>query len=141
MLLNALLSCRRRLILSLTFARTASTGRISRMGWAALGAVALAICLLACYLFGGIGSTPGNKVAGGETSAVSGWSTMPLAFEPNAGQTDPAVRFVAHGNGGTAFLTPSQLVVSLRDQAVLRIAFTGATGAATLRAGQLQEGK
>src|SRR5512133_2153855 len=28
---------------------------------------------------------------------------MPLAFEPNAGQTDQMVRFLAHGGGGLLF--------------------------------------
>ncbi len=103
--------------------------------------VALAISLLASFLIAGTGSTSNKVVDNGETAALSGWNTMPLAFEPNAGQTDASVRFLAHGNGGTAFFTPSQLVVALRDQAVLRVGFVGATGTARVQATQLQEGK
>jgi hypothetical protein len=32
---------------------------------------------------------------------------------PNAGQTDPAARFQAHGMGGTLFFAPDELVLSL----------------------------
>jgi hypothetical protein len=39
--------------------------------------------------------------------------TLPLAFEPNAGQTDPAVRFLAHAPGGILFFTPSEVVLAL----------------------------
>src|SRR4051812_46715309 len=39
---------------------------------------------------------------------------LPLAFEPNAGQSDPVVRFVAHAaNGSTLFFAPSEVVLSL----------------------------
>lgn len=38
---------------------------------------------------------------------------LPLIFEPNVGQTDPQVSFVAHGNGYTLFLTPNQAVMTL----------------------------
>jgi hypothetical protein len=39
---------------------------------------------------------------------------LPLAFEPNAGQTDPSVRFVAHGPAGTLFFASSEVVLALR---------------------------
>lgn len=38
---------------------------------------------------------------------------LPLQFEQNQGQTDPAVRFLARESGGTVFLTADQLVLSL----------------------------
>src|SRR5690348_8911767 len=38
---------------------------------------------------------------------------LPLAFEPNAGQTDSSVRFAVHTTGGTLFFTPSEVVLSL----------------------------
>jgi hypothetical protein len=39
---------------------------------------------------------------------------MPLRFEANAGQWDPLVRFVAHGNGTTLFLTDDGMTVALQ---------------------------
>jgi hypothetical protein len=39
---------------------------------------------------------------------------LPLAFEPNAGQTGSAVRYMAHADGGTLFFTQAGVVMSLR---------------------------
>ena len=33
------------------------------------------------------------------------YAKLPLAFEPNVGQTDARVKFLAHGSGYTLFLT------------------------------------
>src|SRR5205809_3016779 len=38
---------------------------------------------------------------------------LPLSFEPNAGQADPAARYIAHASGGTLFFTSSGVVLSL----------------------------
>jgi len=38
---------------------------------------------------------------------------VPLAFEANVGQTDPQVRYLARGNGYTAFLTANGAVLAL----------------------------
>jgi len=38
---------------------------------------------------------------------------MPLAFIPNAGQHDPAVRFQAGALGGTLFFTPEAVTLAL----------------------------
>src|ERR1700741_796003 len=45
--------------------------------------------------------------------SAHGFAPLPLWFEPNLGQTDPQVKFTAHGNGYTLFLTPTNAVVSL----------------------------
>ncbi len=39
--------------------------------------------------------------------------TLPFQFEPNAGQSDPQVRFIAHAPGGTFFFTPSGATLAL----------------------------
>jgi hypothetical protein len=45
-------------------------------------------------------------------------STMPLVFEPNVGQTDSRVKFMARSTGYAAFLTgPSQTVLKIRNRA------------------------
>src|SRR5215470_8773090 len=46
-------------------------------------------------------------------ASARGFATLPLSFEPNLGQTDPQVKFTAHGNGYALFLTPTKAVVSL----------------------------
>ncbi len=47
------------------------------------------------------------------------YGKLPLAFEANQGQTDPQVKFLAHGSGYTIFLTAGQMVLDLRPSAVL----------------------
>ncbi len=61
----------------------------------------------------------------GSTPPVPGSLAMPLefdrlslAFVPNAGQTDKAVRFQAHGMGSTIFFTPGELVLTLPEVTV-----------------------
>lgn len=44
----------------------------------------------------------------------SGYGKLPLVFEPNHGQTDPSVKFLAHGSGYSVYLTSGQMVLSLR---------------------------
>jgi len=44
----------------------------------------------------------------------SNYGKLPLSFEANQGQWDPAVQFVTRGGGHTLFLTPSEAVLSLR---------------------------
>jgi len=45
--------------------------------------------------------------------ALAALAGLPLAFEENRGQTDPAVRFVARGTPDTYFLTAGETVVAL----------------------------
>jgi hypothetical protein len=60
---------------------------------------------------------------------------LPLVFEQNAGQVDPAVHFQARGLGGMVYFTQREIVMTLpRDGAaqdgllsVLRLAFDGAS--------------
>lgn len=56
---------------------------------------------------------------------------LPLAFEPNRGQTDPRVRFLARGSGFQFFLTETEAVYRLGDD-VVRMRLVGA-GAANVR--------
>jgi hypothetical protein len=50
----------------------------------------------------------------GRARGAAGYGALPLAFEPNRGQSDPAVRFVAHGEGYSLILTDSEAVLALR---------------------------
>jgi hypothetical protein len=42
------------------------------------------------------------------------YGKLPLNFEANRGQTDPAVRFLSRGPGYALFITPTEAVFSLR---------------------------
>src|SRR5438552_13158924 len=44
---------------------------------------------------------------------LSEYGKLPLAFEPNQGQSDPEVKYTARGNGYTLFLTSKAAVLSL----------------------------
>src|SRR5438093_194412 len=89
----------------------------------------------------------------GEPGAAAGvqvpaaYGQLPVAFEANRGQTDPAVRFLARGRGQTLFLTPTEAVLVLATPArgrgdtappapargaVVRMAAVGASPALTV---------
>ncbi|HEU5012968.1 MAG TPA: Calx-beta domain-containing protein [Roseiflexaceae bacterium] len=66
-------------------------------------------------------------------------SKLPLTFVPNAGQTDPQVRFQAQAMGGTIFFTPGEVVLALpksqtdaHDSATIRVQFEGANADARI---------
>lgn len=46
-------------------------------------------------------------------SALPDLQSLPLAFTPNLGQTDPAVRFFVRGATGNLFFTPDEVVLTL----------------------------
>jgi len=52
----------------------------------------------------------------GVTGMVQPAAPLPVRFEPNLGQTDPRVRFLAHGRGYTLFLTASAAVLTLAQE-------------------------
>ena len=66
----------------------------------------------------------------------SDYGNLPLSFEPNYGQTDKDVKFLARGHGYALFLTSSEAVLSLQNKpggtadstksSVLRMRFEGA---------------
>jgi uncharacterized protein (TIGR03437 family) len=55
--------------------------------------------------------SPLNQPAGAKLS--SDYGNLPLAFEPNLGQTDARVRFLTRGGGMTAFFTDTEAVMVL----------------------------
>jgi hypothetical protein len=67
----------------------------------------------------------GHQLAGPDGAAQhapfagpAGIGGLPFAFEANAGQTDSRVRFLSRTPGYTAFLTPDEVVLTLRPAAV-----------------------
>lgn len=56
-------------------------------------------------------STPGSTAPGsvaGRLPIGRSFAKLPLAFEPNVGQTDESVKFVSRGNGYALFLSPTE---------------------------------
>jgi len=69
---------------------------------------------------------------------------LPLRFEPNQGQTDPRVKFLARGAGYRLFLTPDQAVLTLEARpksAVVRMRLAGANPIAAVRGNDQLPGK
>ena len=46
---------------------------------------------------------------------IGSYGPLPLAFEPNQGQADPQVKYLARGNGYTLFVTPREAVLVLGE--------------------------
>lgn len=66
-----------------------------------------------------------------KTEQMKQFYQLPMSFEANQGQSDRRVKFLSRGQGYTLFLTPTEAVLSLRqqqnqDSAVLRMKLIGA---------------
>ncbi len=53
-------------------------------------------------------------VAKSDSRVAEAYGNLPLSFEPNEGQSDPRVKFLARGGGYTLFLTDGEAVLALR---------------------------
>ena len=65
-------------------------------------------------------NTRSNRAESSPTAATADaqfagkYAALPLAFEPNQGQTDARVKFLSRGHGYTLFLTPDDAVLEFR---------------------------
>jgi hypothetical protein len=64
--------------------------------------------------------TPHAPSVQGSQQVLATYSHLPLMFEPNQGQTDARVRFLARGTGYGLFLTSDEAVLALRQSSVSR---------------------
>src|SRR5262245_36421608 len=87
----------------------------------------------------GIQSSP-QAVPGPALPPAMVGARLPLAFEPNMGQSAPAVQFLARTTGGVFFFTPTEVVMSLDSGAAAATgspdAISGLRGDAPSRAGR-----
>jgi beta-propeller repeat-containing protein len=82
--------------------------------------------------------------AANERAARDAYGRLPLAFVPNAGQSDPRVRFSAQANGVGFFFTQKEAVFSFakgKKWVVLRLAFRGANPKARIEGQKRGPGK
>ena len=65
----------------------------------------------------GLAAQPGSgpAAAAGGLRHETGYGRLPMRFEPNQGQSDARVRFLARGPGYQLFLTPEEAVLVLRQ--------------------------
>jgi hypothetical protein len=66
-------------------------------------------CLLIAFTLCCVGVVAASGFDGVGTR-LSAFGNLPLSFEPNIGQSDPAVRFIAHASGTTFYLTRSEVI-------------------------------
>ncbi len=69
-----------------------------------------------------------------QASAISkSYGKLPLSFEPNRGQTDARVQFVARGVGYTIYLSPTSATFALENNAAVRMELAGADAHITMQ--------
>src|SRR5579863_5876136 len=68
--------------------------------------------------------TPARPAPSQPRHQVANYGNLPLAFEPNQGQTDPQVQFLSRVRGYTLFITPQEAVLSLKKPGALPQKFT-----------------
>jgi hypothetical protein len=93
----------------------------------------LAVCLAMCAAVGAQAISPSRQVA-------AHYGKLPLSFEPNQGQTDERVQFLARGAGYTIFLSPASATFALRREdtigrqsAIVRMDLLGANSDITMQ--------
>ena len=78
------------------------------------------------------------------------YGKLPMSFEPNVGQTDASVRFLARGHGYTLFLSGTQATLALQrygksgkieSQSAVRMSIAGANENASVDGEDVAEGK
>lgn len=79
-------------------------------------------------------AVPGYSAVPGAVKQASGFGKLPLQFEANQGQSDKAVRFLAHGPGYSLFLKPAEAVFVGNQQkpAVIRMQLVGSNPTAPM---------
>ncbi len=81
-------------------------------------------------------STPSSAFTDQRQQIQASFSHLPLTFELNQGQTDPKVKFLAHGGGYGLFLTANEAVLKIqassRDAYAVSMALDGANQNATV---------
>ncbi|MDZ4720153.1 MAG: SBBP repeat-containing protein, partial [Roseiflexaceae bacterium] len=97
-----------------------------------------ALVVLVASLLTSRGTLNANPSRTPAVPTTANLSQMPLAFVPNAGQTDAQVRFATQAMGGTLYFTMNEVILSLptaENTAIVRMQFQGAATQPDLRPG------
>jgi hypothetical protein len=89
-----------------------------------LGGLVALVLIMPSTSIGQFRTTPHNKTgapqsgiktlsSNAKTKALNDFGKLPLSFEPNVGQTDPQVSYLARGDGYEVFLTKQDAVLEL----------------------------
>lgn len=82
--------------------------------------VSMAIAATAVLAFGGAVLAAQSGPSGTRPALSETFAKVPLAFEPNVGQADPAARFLARAPGRLIFLAPGEVVLVADSEALGR---------------------
>lgn len=80
---------------------------------------------------------------------LAAYGKLPMTFEKNQGQSDPSIKFLAHGQGYALFLTDNEAILSLKGRkqqnaartSVLRVSMAGSSPSPEVEGLDLQPGK
>lgn len=83
------------------------------------------------------------------SEVLEAYGRLPMTFEKNQGQSDPSVKFLAHGQGYALFLTDNEAILSLKGRqqqnaarnSVLRVSMAGSNPSPEVEGLDLQPGK
>src|SRR4051794_39432810 len=81
---------------------------------------------IACGLSGGLAARADAAAVSGRARALASYAKLPLAFVPNAGQSDARVRYLAHSGRSTLFFTDrgvTMVVSGSRRAVALKLPF------------------
>lgn len=101
-----------------------------------LGGVIVAVALLPLFQVGA-GALPAPDTQPATKAALDAYGQLPLAFVPNVGQADPAVRFHAHAGAASFFFTRRGAVFVFTKKEgtlALRLDFVGARRTTSIEA-------
>lgn len=105
------------------------------------------VCLFLAVAASLFGETHPKPPSIAEQKARAEFLSLPLSFEANRGQTNPAVKFLSRGDGYALFLTADSAVFTLRPSrgmsspAVVRMKLAGANSQAEVSGAQALPGQ
>jgi len=82
----------------------AAEGTKAPLSLAAAGLFVLTVAVLSAKAAAGLRRTE-------EAGSVKRYASLPLAFEPNRGQADSSIKFLAHGSSSTIFLSGGNILI------------------------------
>ncbi len=117
--------------------RTAPRDGTARSTWL----TSLALTLVIQTTFVGAQAPAMERASNTVNSSTERYATLPLAFEPNAGQTHRDVKFLSRAPGYVLFLTETETVVAANDTPALRMRFAGANAHPAIAGGRELAGR
>jgi uncharacterized repeat protein (TIGR01451 family) len=115
---------------ALSSQRSGERSQITALKSFGLTKLGLAVLLLSAIVLGSAGAllhaaAPAHASKAGQTSTSKpnlSSISLPIFFEPNQGQTDPRVKFLARGSGYGLFLTADEAVLEIQSHVETRLA-------------------